>query len=135
MTVNDIEKAVAFYTKYFDFTVDFIGQFPNGFFDENATLYQLEKGAGAKIAMITSRDSFTMELFQFFDQTPAKPTVWNMPGYHHICLKVANFNAKYKEMLDDGLEFFFPPDYKGDPANNAYWTFLKDPDGNMMELQ
>jgi catechol 2,3-dioxygenase-like lactoylglutathione lyase family enzyme len=135
ITVTDIERTIAFYEKYFGFRVAFSGQFPDGFFDAEPTLYQLAPGAKSKLAMIVSPDGFTMELFQFFDEIPAKAAVWNQPGYHHICLKVDDVNAKYKEMLADGVEFYFAPDYKGPPENNEYWVFLKDPDGNMIELQ
>ena len=135
LTVSDIDRSVEFYKKYFGFKVEFSGQFPDGFFDAKPTLYRLKAGAGSKIALITSPDGVTLELFQFFDQTPFKAAEWNTPGYHHICLKVADVNAKYQEMKADGVEFYFEPDYKGEPENNEFWVFLKDPDGNMIELQ
>lgn len=135
ITVADIDRSVEFYSKYFGFKVELSGQFPDSFFDAKPTLYRLKPGAGSKIALITSPDGFTIELFQFFDQTPFKAAQWNTPGYHHICLKVEDVNAKYREMKADGVEFYFEPDYKGDPENNEYWVFLKDPDGNMIELQ
>lgn len=135
LTVSDIDRTVAFYSKYFGFETVFSGQFPDGFFDAKPTLYRLEPGAGSKIAIIRSPDGVEMELFQFLSQTPFVPQEWNTPSYHHICLKVDDVNAKYKEMLADGVEFYFEPDYKGDPANNEFWVFLKDPDGNMIELQ
>ena len=135
LTVSDIDRTVEFYKKYFGFTVEFSGQFPDGFFDEKPTLYRLKAGAGSKITMIKSPDGVLIELFQFFDQTPFKVPEWNTPGYHHICLKVEDVNAKYQEMKADGVEFFFAPDYMGDPKDDKYWVFLKDPDGNMIELQ
>jgi len=135
LTVSDIDRSVEFYKRYFGFEVEFKGQFPDGFFDDKPTLYRLKKGAGSRIALITSPDGVTMELFQFFDQTPFKASEWNTPGYHHICLKVEDVNAKYQEMQAEGVEFYFAPDYKGEPENNELWTFLKDPDGNLIELQ
>lgn len=135
LTVADIDRSVAFYQKYFGFKVLFTGQFPDGFFDAKPTLYRLKEGAISKIAMIESPDGVAFELFQFLDQTPFVPAEWNTPGYHHVCLKVEDVNAKYQEMKADGVEFYFEPDYKGDPANNEFWVFLKDPDGNMIELQ
>ena len=135
LTVSDIGRTVEFYRKYFGFKLELSGQFPDGFFNEKPTLYRLKAGAGSKVALITSPDGFTIELFQFFDQTPFRAAQWNTPGYHHICLKVEDVNAKYQEMKADGVEFYFEPDHKGDPKNNEYWVFLKDPDGNMIELQ
>ena len=135
LTVSDVDRSVAFYEKYFGFEVKISGQFPDGFFDAKPSLYRLPQGATSKIAIIVSPDGVALELFQFQDQTPFVQSRWNTPGYHHICLKVEDVNAKYREMKADGVEFFFEPDYKGDPKNNEYWVFLKDPDGNMIELQ
>lgn len=135
LTVSDVDRTVAFYEKYFGFKVQFSGMFPDGFFDAKPTLYQLKPGAACKMAMIESPDGVALELFQFLEQTPAVPAKWNTPAYHHICLKVDDVNEKYREMKADGVEFFFEPDYKGEPENNEFWVFLKDPDGNMIELQ
>ena len=135
LTVSDIDRTVAFYEKYFGFKVEFIGKFPDRFFDAKPSLYRLEPGAESKIALIKSPDGVVLELFQFFNQTPFQTAEWNTPGYHHICLKVEDLNAKYQEMKTDGVEFYFSPDYMGEPKDNRFWVFLKDPDGNMIELQ
>lgn len=135
LTVSDIDRSVEFYKKYFGFEVEFSGKFPDGFFDAKPTLYRLNAGAESKIAIINSPDGVALELFQFLDQTPFKAAQWNTPGYHHICLKVEDMHTKYQEMIADGVEFYFEPDYMGDPKDNRYWVFLKDPDGNMIELQ
>ena len=135
MTVADIDRTVAFYQKYFGFAVRLKGRFPEGFFDAKPTLYRLEQGNGSRIAIIESPDGVAIELFQFDSMTPFTTPAWNTPAYHHICLKVADVKAKYEEMRADGVEFFFAPDYMGDPADDKYLVFLKDPDGNMIELQ
>ena len=135
LTVTDVNRTAAFYERYFGFQTVFSGTFPDGFFDAKPTLYKLGPGAGSRIAILRSPDGAELELFEFFCQTPFKEPVWNTPGYHHICLKVEDVNAKYREMKADGVEFYFEPDYKGDPANHEFWVFLKDPDGNMIELQ
>jgi Lactoylglutathione lyase and related lyases len=135
ITVSDIQKSIDFYEKYFGFTVEAQFQFPPGFFDAKPTLYALYQGAYSKAAMIKSPDGVTMELFEFDQQVPASAALWNKPGYHHICLKVDDVKEKCREMSADGVELFFEPDYKGPPERNEYWVFLKDPDGNMIELQ
>jgi len=135
ITVSDLDRSIAFYEKYFGFKTESAGQFPDGFFDAKPTLYRLAPGAVSKIAIIVSPDGLALELFQFLDQQPFVEPEWNTPGYHHICLKVEDVNVKYREMKEDGVEFFFEPDFKGDPKNNEFWVFLKDPDGNPIELQ
>jgi catechol 2,3-dioxygenase-like lactoylglutathione lyase family enzyme len=126
---------VEFYRKYFGFSVVLNDRFPEGFFDAKPSLYRLKAGAGSKIAILKSPEGVMLELFQFIEQTPHRAPEWNTPGYHHICLKVPDVNAKYREMSAAGVEFYFEPDYMGDPADNKFWVFLKDPDGNMIELQ
>lgn len=38
-------------------------------------------------------------------------------------------------MEEEGVEFFFKPSERGKKGEDKYWVFLKDPDGNMIELQ
>ena len=135
LTVSDLDKTVHFYEKYFDFQTVFTGEFPDGFFDAKPMLYQLAPGTGSRIALLRSSDGVELELFQFSEETPFRTPQWNTPSYHHICLKVDDIHAKYREMKADGVEFFFEPDVKGEPENHEFWVFLKDPDGNMIELQ
>ena len=74
-----------------------------------------------------------LELFQFHPTENSETDKWNQPGYTHICLKVDNIFKVYEEMRKDGIEFFFAPDERG--SQEEHWVFLKDPDGNMIELQ
>lgn len=135
ITVSDIDKTIEFYQKYFGFTLEFKSVFPPEFIGDAPTLYRQEPGVYSDFAFITSPDGIVLELFQFSSNLEAKPPVWNQPGYHHICLKVDSVPEAYKKMAADGIEFFFEPKFKGNPENNVYWVFFKDPDGNMIELQ
>ena len=135
VTVADLDRTIAFYQKYFGFEVEIKSTFPAEFIGSVPQLYHQKEGVYSDFAFIKSPDGIVLELFQFSDMLPAVDPVWNRPGYHHICLKVENVPEKYKEMAADGVEFYFEPGYRGDPANNEYWVFLKDPDGNMIELQ
>ena len=136
LTVKDISSTAAFYEKYFGFKITEQGAFPPGFFEAKPTLYKLQDGVLCNYAFITSPDGVTMELFEFDPQIPQEDAIWNMPGYHHICLYVADLQAVYEAMKADGLElnYFFEPDNM-DPAGEHHWVFLRDPDGNMIELQ
>lgn len=135
LTVADIDRTIAFYEKYFGFKTTIKATFPADFIGSVPQLYRQKEGVYSDFAFIESPDGIVLELFQFSDPLPAGLPVWNRPGYHHICLKVEDVPEKYKEMVADGVEFFFEPGYRGDPADNEYWVFLKDPDGNMIELQ
>ena len=135
MTVKSISDTIGFYSRYFGFKVIEQGSFPPGFFDMKLQLYRVE-GLMSDYAFIESPDGVVIELFEFSPQTEFKDAVWNTPGYHHICLYVKDLEECYKEMKADGLDvnYFFAPEAM-DPKGVHHWVFLKDPDGNMIELQ
>lgn len=135
LTVTDIDRTIAFYEKHFGFKTTLRGVFPPEFIGSVPQLYRQKEGVYSDFAFIESPDGIVIELFQFSDLLPAELPVWNRPGYHHICLQVENVPKKYEEMKADGVEFYFEPGFRGDPANEEYWVFFKDPDGNMIELQ
>ncbi len=135
ITVADMDRTIDFYCRYFGFELEFKSTFPAEFIASVPQLYRQKEGVYSDFAFIHSPDGIVLELFQFSDLLEAKEPVWNIPGYHHICLKVENVWEKYREMSADGVEFYFEPGYRGDPKNEEYWVFLKDPDGNMIELQ
>ena len=135
LTVSDFDRTVEFYSKYFGFELEFKRRFPDGFFAAKESLYRLGEGNDATFGFIRSPDGIAMELFQFDKMLDPELHIWNRPGFHHIALKVDDVIAKCKELEADGVELFFQPDHMGDPADNKYWVFFKDPDGNMIELQ
>ena len=135
VTVADIDRTIRFYEKYFGFKATLRGTFGSEFIASVPQLYRQQDGVYSDFAFIESPDGIVLELFQFSRMQERETPVWNRPGYHHICLKVPNVPEKYREMAADGVEFYFEPGYRGDPADEEYWVFLKDPDGNMVELQ
>ena len=136
LTVSDITATVEYYKKYFDFTLEMEGTFPPEFIGAKPMLYKQPEGSYSKFAFLRSPDGVALELFQFVPLDPAQEPIWNRPGYHHICLKVESCQAVYEQMKADGLEgtYYFPPDNM-DPQGEHHWVFLRDPDGNMIELQ
>ena len=133
ITVTDIDKFSEFYCGYFGFKQIHRGTFPPEFIAAAPTLYRLGSGAYSDFAFLESPNGIALELFQFNNLLPAKQPVWNLPGYHHICLKVASVPEIYDVMTAAGVEFFFEPRPMGN--SSSHWIFLKDPDGNMVELQ
>ena len=134
ITVTDIEKFTAFYIKYFGFTLMKTGRFSEEFIAAAPTLYKLEQGAYSDFGFLISPNGIVLELFQFNPLLPIESTPWNRPGYHHICLKVDSVLSTYNTMKEDGVYFFFEPKPLGH-IPGAHWVFLKDIDGNMIELQ
>ena len=134
ITVTNIEKFADFYEKYFGFTLKRTGTFPPEFIADAPTLYRLEAGAYSDFGFLESPNGIVLELFQFSPILEAEESIWNKPGYHHICLKVSSVMDLYHRMSADNVEFFFEPKPLGH-IPNAHWVFLKDPDGNMIELK
>jgi lactoylglutathione lyase len=134
LTVSNIAKAVEFYKKL-GFELEFQMTFPAEFIASVPQLYRQEAGVYSDAAFLKSPNGVELELFRFSSNRPAKPADWNQPGFHHICLKVNSVPETYQKLLAQGVEFFFEPGLKGDPKDNRYWIFMKDPDGNMIELQ
>lgn len=134
LTVSNIQKTVGFYSKYFGFTLELEGVFSEDFIAAKPMLYKQAANVYSKFAFLKSPDGVILELFEFIPQIPAKETLWHQPGYHHICLKVPDTRAVYEQMIEDGCEYFFAPE-EMEPGSPNHWVFLKDPDGNMIELQ
>ena len=133
ITVTSIDRFVEFYEKYFGFELKRRGVFPKEFIGGTPELYKLKEGSYSDFAFLESPNGVALELFQFNELLPAEQALWNKPGYHHLCMRVANVPELHKKMAADGVEFYFEPKPMGD--SGAFWVFLKDPDGNMIELQ
>ncbi len=135
ITVSDIKKTIDFYTKYFKFQLEMEGVFEKSFISSHSSLYQLKEGAYSDFCFLKAPNGIVLEVFQFHPTEDSKGEngTWNRPGYTHICLKVDDIFKVYNEMKKDGIEFFFPPDVRATPEE--HWVFLKDPDGNLIELQ
>ncbi len=136
LTVSDIQRTVDFYQKYFGFTLGDRGVFPVEFIAAKPQLYRQTEGSYSHFAFLTSPDGVTLELFQFVPLLGAEEPIWNRPGYHHICLKVDSCRRVYEQMCADGLKdaYYFEPD-RMEIEGDHHWVFLRDPDGNMIELQ
>ena len=134
ITVTDIDKFVDFYGTYFGFELKMRGVFPPEFIADAPKLYRLEEGSYSDFAFLSAPNGVVLELFRFNELLPSEEPIWNKPGYHHICIKVKSVQDTYEEMSAHGVEFYFEPKQMG-PNPGAHWVFLKDPDGNMIELQ
>lgn len=133
LTVRDMSRTIDFYTKYFGFQVEMKGVFSEEFIWSHNQLYGLPKGTFSDFCFLKAPNGIVLEVFQFSEEAASENVRWNRPGYHHICLKVEDACKTYEEMSADGVEFFFAPDVRDTP--DKHWVFLKDPDGNLIELQ
>ena len=135
LTVADFDRTAEFYEKYFGFKKTLDSRVNADFFTRYKDLYALPDGAEARFGFLEAGNGFVLEIFQFSPARDFAPAVWNTPGYHHICLHTDDILGLCARMKADGVEFFFAPEPRGSADSGKYWVFLKDPDGNMIELQ
>lgn len=133
LTVRSLDRTIEFYTKYFGFELEMRGTFSEDFIREHNSLYQVEEGTYSDFCFLKSADGIVLEVFEFHPIENENQTVWNRPGYTHICLKVADIFEAYEGMKANGVHFFFEPGQRATPEE--HWVFLQDPDGNLIELQ
>ena len=132
LTVTDIGKTSDFYTKYLSFTKGRSRVFDEKFFSALPDLFRQPEGVYSDMQTLISPDGVELELFRFSNVENAGAAEFQKTGYSHIALRVDDVPALYEAMKADGVEFFMPPLKNGDTG--GHWIYLKDPDGNMLEL-
>jgi catechol 2,3-dioxygenase-like lactoylglutathione lyase family enzyme len=129
LTVSDFEAAVSWYNRHFGFLLvseDRLGP------ERTEALFPLYgvKGAEVRMGFLRAPGGSVLELFEFNPARKASAAVWNAPGFHHVALNVSRLGAWVGRLSSEGVEFVTPPQKTGD----VDWAFLRDPDGNLVEL-
>lgn len=130
ITVSDIERSIAFYGQNFGFEVLGRTVFDEAFFAAAPTLYGL-KDTTCPLAIMAAPCGVQIELFQFVPQLEKEHMPWNRVGITHIALATDSVLEMCEKLRANGVEFCMEPLQRGD---GGYWVFLRDPDGNMIEL-
>lgn len=92
-------------------------------------LYGVED-ATVRLGFLRFPKGGVIEIFEFTPSLPSKAMEWNRPGPTHITFDVKNVQACYEELKAKGIYFFSSPQ----STDGNEWVFLKDPDGNLIEL-
>ncbi len=129
VTVNDFEAAVKWYNEMFGFhlvnEMYIEGEAANAL----AGLYG-ESGLKIRLGFLGTQSSGLIEIFEFQPKSAEAPTVWTRPGYTHCAISVSNVKAVKRELEAKGVEFVTDVQF----TNGAHWAFMKDLDGNFVEL-
>ena len=129
ITVSNFEDAVDFYSKTFGFRLiseQTLGKEEvNNLYD----LYQL-KNAKVRFGFLRAPKGGVVEIFEFFPSVPSEHPVWNKPGPTHFTLDVKNVKKWYNVLKAKGITFLCEPQN----TDGTEWVFMKDPDGNLIEL-
>ena len=132
ITVTDIERTCDFYIKYFGFKKGYSAFFGEKFFDTNNALFRQPAAVCSDMQMIVSPNGVMLELFCFSNVEKGAAVEWQRTGYNHISLRVDDLPGMYEQMKVNGVDFFLEPQLRSD--GSGYWVYLKDPDGNLLEL-
>lgn len=129
VTVSDFEAAVRWYHEHFGFLLVTEMTLEGESADQLAALYG-RTGLTVRFGFMRGRDGSILEVFQFDPPEPASPAVWNRPGYTHVAISVSDVHGWVRRLTERGVEFVTEPQFTA----GAHWVFLRDPDGNLVEL-
>ncbi|MEK7991108.1 MAG: VOC family protein [Thiotrichaceae bacterium] len=79
----------------------------------------------------------TLEIFQYVEQLERpEPSAANRPGFGHIAFEVDDVEAVRKQILaNGGKDLGVPVTHKLDGHGSIIFTYMTDPEGNVIELQ
>lgn len=133
ITVADLERSVQFYCDNFGFTYLRGAHFAGSFFEKNFSLYQLPpETIKCRTAILESPNKgVQLELFLFSEMLENKPVPWNRNGITHFAVTTNDVESLVEQMKKNNVEFCMEPGIRPD---NGRWVFVKDPDGNLIEI-
>lgn len=128
ITVSDLDRSIDFYRDTFDLELaDRFSMQPEAF----SELLGVEDGR-AEVAFLDGA-GFKLELEEHAASTTNVNDVTEPDdvGYPHLCFEVDDIQAFYRRFESD-VEFVSPPGQASD--SGATICYLRDPDGNLIEL-
>ncbi len=129
LTVSDFSAAVRWYHEKFGFLLVSEDVLEPG---ETEALFPLYRVSGARVRMgfLRAPGGSVLELFEFEPKEAGRAAVWNAPGFTHVAFNVSDVEAWCERLRAEGVEFVAPPS----KTRGTEWVFLRDPDGNLVEL-
>lgn len=129
VTVTDFAAAVKWYHENFDCLLVSEQTITGEAAEALSDLYGVH-GLDIRLGFMRSPDGAVLEIFEFQPKGEKIPLEWNRPGYTHACFNTRNLRAKREELEAKGIEFVTDIQRTA----GADWVFLKDPDGNLVEM-
>jgi len=127
ITVRDTDESIAFYENVFGFK-------KMGECDLSVDTEGGMKGVRIRISFLKAGDG-ELEILQYLSPSDRKQidaNPWDT-GAQHLSFKVSNVRELYEKHRDT-VHFLTPPvDYKAEGIDTT-WTYLKDPNGAIIEL-
>ena len=129
LTVSDFEAAVRWYHDTFGFLLVSEDVLEPASTKALFPLYGVE-GARVRMGFLRAPGGSVLELFEFSPKAEKRAAVWNAPGFTHIAMNVSGVARWYERLSAEGADFVTPPQRTG----SVDWVFMRDPDGNLVEL-
>ncbi|WP_157949984.1 VOC family protein [Vallitalea okinawensis] len=129
VTVTDFENAVRWYHDTFGCYLISELHLDKEQVEGLYELYGL-KDTSIRIGFLRFPKGGVIEIFEFSPTLEKSKVKWNQPGYTHVALDVKNVNKVYQCLKAKGVQFYSEPQKN----NGSDWVFLKDPDGNLIEI-
>jgi catechol 2,3-dioxygenase-like lactoylglutathione lyase family enzyme len=127
-TVADIDSSVAFYERFgFEPLKRYVVAGPD-----------VEEGTGTPRAdleiqwLVHPIDGLNLELIRYRNASVTRAAHNSVVGTAHICFAVDNLADLYGALGAEGVEFVSKPHLDGE--SGASWVYMRDPDGNAVEL-
>jgi len=131
ISVSNLDASVKFYEEVFGFKCRNRTTFDEKFFGQAPGCYNLT-GTTANVAFIVSPNGITLEMFQFNPLVPDNGQfAWARPGYTHFCITLENLPEFAKHMREKNVSFCMDV---LDRFDGGHWVFVRDPDGNLIEV-
>jgi catechol 2,3-dioxygenase-like lactoylglutathione lyase family enzyme len=131
ISTGDLERALGFYRDLLGFEVVMDWTWPEGTAGMNLT-HQLPETSG-RVALLGLGNAM-LELFEYATPPPAPRAADRRMvdhGITHLCLDVDDLDAEFVRLREAGVSFHCEPvDY-----GTVKVTYMRDPDGNVLELQ
>ena len=129
LTVTDFSDSVKWYHNMFGYSLIDDSTLHPEQVTKLKDLYGIEN-VGIKLGFLRAPGGGVIEIFEFEKKERAEPVKWNRPGPTHITLDVKNVHKWYEGLKEKGVFFYSEPQ----TTKGTDWVFLKDPDGNLIEL-
>ncbi len=129
LTVSNFEVAVKWYHDMFGFRLIDEQVLDAEQVNNLYALYRLHN-TKVRLGFLRAPKGGVVEIFEFTPSKSPQDVCWNKPGLTHITLDVKNIEKWYQHLKSKDVHFFSKPQRTG----KVEWVFLKDPDGNLIEL-
>jgi catechol 2,3-dioxygenase-like lactoylglutathione lyase family enzyme len=130
ITVADLNRTVRFYADVFGAPV--VGVNCDHDPARLRTFFGVESDAPElKIGWIRVPGGATIEVFEFRPGRPGQDVEWSRQGLTHLSFNVRGTDRWHRSLVEKGVEIVSPPE--ASPKGHTFF-FVKDPDGNLIEL-